>query len=188
MEKCRYLHYESSYSRIQSICRLWQNGKLSGGALPQPPNNHRSNNIWGAHGADALAERLASEYEIPTEIYKADWAQYGKRAGYIRNRLIIAACDICVAFWDGKSKGTKMDIDLCKELGKECIICLYNSGSTSPSFQALCTSVNYVFKQCTYYLTAYQKCTIFVVPKRVRTSISNICYNIIFLLCEIGII
>ena len=79
----------------------------------------------GAHGADALAERLASEYEIPTEIYKADWAQYGKRAGYIRNRLIIAACDICIAFWDGMSKGTKMDIDLCSELGKECIICRY---------------------------------------------------------------
>ena len=103
----------------------------------------------GAHGADALAERLASEYEIPTEIYKADWAQYGKRAGYIRNRLIIAACDICIAFWDGMSKGTKMDIDLCSELGKECIICRYDSDSTSaqPQFFRLREHLQAIFSK-----------------------------------------
>ena len=33
--------------------------------------------------------------------------KYGKRAGILRNRDIVDAADIVVAFWDGKSPGTK---------------------------------------------------------------------------------
>ncbi len=44
-------------------------------------------------------------------IFIAEWDKYGKSAGYIRNRLIVQESDMIVAFWDGKSKGTKHSID-----------------------------------------------------------------------------
>ena len=34
----------------------------------------------------------------------------------IRNRLMAGHSDYAVGFWDGKSRGTKGMIDICKEL------------------------------------------------------------------------
>ena len=79
----------------------------------------------GAKGADALGERYAENHNIPTKIYYADWKKFGRRAGPIRNVDIINRCDACIAFWDGKSHGTKHDIELCREQHKPCIIFNY---------------------------------------------------------------
>jgi hypothetical protein len=79
----------------------------------------------GAKGADSLAEQWATEKGIETVIYKPDWAKYGRGAGIVRNRIIIEDCDLCVAFWDGLSKGTKSSIDLCQKLNKQLIIIKY---------------------------------------------------------------
>lgn len=76
----------------------------------------------GARGADSLCERFAVENGIPITIYPADWKRYGKSAGFIRNETMIRNCGLCVAFWDGKSHGTKHDIELCEKYGKECLI------------------------------------------------------------------
>lgn len=76
----------------------------------------------GANGADSLGARWATENNILTKIFKPDWDLYGKRAGYLRNEQIIQNCDICVAFWDGESKGTKHSIDLCKKMDNPCLI------------------------------------------------------------------
>lgn len=76
----------------------------------------------GAKGADSLAEIYAKDKGIPIEIIRPDWNAFGKSAGFIRNRDIIMRCDVCVAFWDGYSHGTKHDIDLCKEFGKQCYV------------------------------------------------------------------
>jgi hypothetical protein len=65
----------------------------------------------GAIGTDTLAEKFASEYSIPTTIYKPDWS-LGKCAGALRNKKIVDHSDIIIAFWDGKSKGTKITIDM----------------------------------------------------------------------------
>lgn len=40
-------------------------------------------------------------------IYEADWGKHGKAAGPIRNSKMIADADALVAFWDGKSRGTR---------------------------------------------------------------------------------
>ena len=72
----------------------------------------------GAKGADTLAERWANENNIPIILYKPAWKKYGRAAGLRRNENIIESCDFCLAFWDGKSKGTKFSIDLCKRLKK----------------------------------------------------------------------
>jgi hypothetical protein len=74
----------------------------------------------GAGGADKLAERYAAEKGIPIRIFKAEWDKYGRAAGYKRNVQIVEAADEVVAFWDGKSKGTKHDIDLAEKMGKPC--------------------------------------------------------------------
>lgn len=76
----------------------------------------------GARGADSLAEQWAKENKIETLIFYPDWNKYGKKAGYLRNEQIIQACDAVVAFWDGKSKGTEMDINLAEKYKKVCII------------------------------------------------------------------
>ncbi len=77
----------------------------------------------GARGVDSIAEEWVNEWnetmmkENPSTIvrkviFTADWEKYGKRAGVIRNELIIREADHVVAFWDGTSKGTKSSIDL----------------------------------------------------------------------------
>ena len=76
----------------------------------------------GAKGADALAERYAAEHDIELIVYKADWKQFGRGAGVIRNRQIVDHCDQVIAFWDGKSRGTKSSIDYAKKLGKPVLI------------------------------------------------------------------
>ena len=76
----------------------------------------------GAKGADSLGEQWAQSKNIQTLIFPAEWDKYGRRAGYVRNEDIIKNCDICVAFWDGESKGTAHSIKLCKKYNKQIII------------------------------------------------------------------
>lgn len=83
----------------------------------------------GAKGADSIAEEYARRHGIETMIFKPDWEKYGKSAGFRRNVDIIDACDICIAFWDGKSKGTKHDIDLCKSKGKILYVYRYENNN-----------------------------------------------------------
>ena len=79
----------------------------------------------GATGADTLGARFANENGIPLVEYKPEWDKYGKKAGSMRNVDIINNCTHCIAFWDGKSHGTKFDIKLCKEMGKPCKVVLF---------------------------------------------------------------
>lgn len=79
-----------------------------------------------ARGADSIAERYAASHGIETLIFNAEWHKYGKYAGYRRNKDIIDNCDACIAFWDGISKGTKNDIDLCEEKGKPLYVCRFS--------------------------------------------------------------
>lgn len=76
----------------------------------------------GARGADSLAERYAKENNIPLKVYWADLVKYGRSAGYRRNIDIVKEVDFVIAFWDGKSKGTKHSIDLCYQYNKQLII------------------------------------------------------------------
>ena len=68
-----------------------------------------------ARGADKLGERFAKEYSLKLKVYPADWNQYGKSAGYIRNKIMASVSDVAFIFWDGQSKGTKHMIDLCNQ-------------------------------------------------------------------------
>ena len=76
----------------------------------------------GAKGADSLAERVALIGEIPVKIFKPDWNELGKGAGFARNQQIVDASDMIIAFWDGESKGTKDTIDKAKKAKKPTFI------------------------------------------------------------------
>ena len=60
-----------------------------------------------AKGADQLGERYAKERGYSLRIFPAEWDIYGKRAGYLRNVKMAEYADALLAFWDGKSVGTK---------------------------------------------------------------------------------
>ncbi len=76
----------------------------------------------GAQGADYLAEMLASEFNIKIKIFKPDWKTFGRAAGPLRNIDIIKNSDFVVAFWDGKSRGTKNSIDLSIKNNKNIMV------------------------------------------------------------------
>ena len=80
----------------------------------------------GARGADSLAKRYAEENNYKYYEFKADWDTYGKSAGYRRNvemQKYISQFDRrgIIAFWDGKSVGTKQNYDIAKRYDNKII-------------------------------------------------------------------
>ena len=65
-----------------------------------------------ARGADALGERFAEERGMEITRFPADWGTHGRAAGYIRNVEMADYADALIAFWDGKSRGTRHMIDI----------------------------------------------------------------------------
>lgn len=81
-----------------------------------------------ARGADTLGEQYAKERGYRVDYYPADWKRYGKRAGYLRNEQMAQNADALVAFWDGKSRGTKLMIGLAKKYELKVRIQRYGQG------------------------------------------------------------
>jgi hypothetical protein len=70
-----------------------------------------------AMGADSLGEELARDMGYGVRAHPANWERYGKSAGYRRNAEMADVATHLLAFWDGKSKGTKHMIDLATKKG-----------------------------------------------------------------------
>ena len=84
----------------------------------------------GAKGADALAERYAKEKDYDMIVFIAEWDKYGKSAGYKRNVLMHESFKdfpdrMCIAFWDGVSKGTQHSFKLCEKYGTKLKVVKY---------------------------------------------------------------
>ena len=76
--------------------------------LAHKRNTHKIIIVSGtARGADQLGERYAVEKGFPILRFPADWNKDGNAAGPIRNRQMAESADALVAFWDGKSAGTR---------------------------------------------------------------------------------
>lgn len=73
----------------------------------------------GAFGGDQCGARYAQENDIPVHVFPPDWISFGRRAGIVRNVQMLreGTPDYVVAFWDGKSKGTKHMIRIADEAG-----------------------------------------------------------------------
>jgi len=76
----------------------------------------------GARGVDTLARLYARSNGIEFTEYLADWDKYGKRAGFMRNCVMVGAVDAVIAVWDGKSPGTKHSIDYATSHGKKVFV------------------------------------------------------------------
>ena len=77
------------------------------------------------HGGAVGADRLINEYtnlnNIKQIIIKP--INPSNKLHYLyRNIEIVTICEKLIAFWDGKSRGTKFTIDYAKARGKEVII------------------------------------------------------------------
>jgi len=96
----------------------------------------------GAQGADSLGAKWCREFlKKEPIVFEADWDDlsepclikrnakgelYNSLAGFNRNTLIIKKSDAVIAFWDGKSPGTKDSLDKCKKYKKPKQIVYYN--------------------------------------------------------------
>jgi len=77
----------------------------------------------GAIGVDTIAKQYAIEHNIPFLEFLPEYGKYpAKSAPIIRNKKIVDNCDVLIAYWDGKSKGTKMTIDYATKKGKKVYI------------------------------------------------------------------
>lgn len=74
----------------------------------------------GAKGVDTLAREYVQQHDLKLTEFLPEYDKYGRSAPLKRNIQIIEYADLIIAFWDGKSRGTKFVIDNCKRLGKPC--------------------------------------------------------------------
>lgn len=74
-----------------------------------------------ATGADTLGEQYAEARGYQVERYPAQWrdanGRYDKGAGVKRNALMADNADALLAYWDGKSRGTKNMINEATKRG-----------------------------------------------------------------------
>lgn len=75
-----------------------------------------------ASGADMMGELYAQKNKLQCELYPADWEKYGRAAGPIRNEEMAKTADMLIAFWNGKSRGTKSMIRLAKKHGCRVVV------------------------------------------------------------------
>jgi hypothetical protein len=66
-------------------------------------------------GADQLGEKFAIANGISVKKFIPNWQFYGKAAGEKRNIEMAKYANGLIAFWDGKSKGTKNMIEIAKK-------------------------------------------------------------------------
>ena len=69
-------------------------------------------------GADTYAREYARKKGLKLIEFFPDYEKYGRIAPLMRNQLIVDECDCVLAFWDGKSRGTKYTLDYAKTKNK----------------------------------------------------------------------
>lgn len=69
----------------------------------------------GAYGIDTCAEEYAKENGIPFTKIRPNYDEHGRQAPILRNVEIATYADTVLAFWDGKSKGTRFVIEYCRK-------------------------------------------------------------------------
>lgn len=128
----------ADYRKVRERCG-WVMEELFGHEWQDTAPRHTHVLSGCAKGADALGIQWANEYGIPIMRFPADWETYGKAAGPIRNREMVRAAKaatltqegseknkttkaILIAFWDGKSRGTRNIIETARKEGVETVV------------------------------------------------------------------
>lgn len=79
-----------------------------------------------AAGADTLAIRYADEHEMTKILFPANWKEHPRMAGFLRNEDMLSIATHLIAFWDGKSHGTQLMIEIAQEKGIPTWVFRYN--------------------------------------------------------------
>ena len=69
----------------------------------------------GARGIDRCAREYAKSHNTKLTEFLPEYERYGRSAPLKRNLQIIRCADMVLAFWDGKSHGTRFVIENCKK-------------------------------------------------------------------------
>ncbi len=86
-----------------------------------------------ASGVDAAATRAARERGIAVLVMPASFDEMSDAGkSEARNRRLVEACDVLVAFWDGASKGTRATVERALDAGKEVHVFTSRGGQASP--------------------------------------------------------
>lgn len=80
-----------------------------------------------ARGADTVGKEWARDNGVPVASFPADWEEHGKAAGHIRNAAMAEYGTHLIAFWDGKSRGTKNMIDVARSKGLKVALVRYHT-------------------------------------------------------------
>jgi hypothetical protein len=72
----------------------------------------------GAKGIDTIAWEWALRNDIEIVVHRPNYDKDGKWAALKRNDIIIDEADKIIAFWNGKSTGTKYVIERAERLNK----------------------------------------------------------------------
>jgi hypothetical protein len=73
----------------------------------------------GAKGVDTIAAESMKEMGARVNEIMPNWKKYRKAAGIVRNKELVSNADIVIAFWDGRSRGTKNSINLAKRFKRK---------------------------------------------------------------------
>lgn len=114
--------YDFLRKKLDHLTFWWEDVVLYVGDQRSPVERFRDGRYsWDYCGADWLALKWAEENWYERLLFVPDWDRHGKAAGPIRNRDMLEKAGgnaFFVAFWDGKSPGTKDCITQARKLLK----------------------------------------------------------------------
>ncbi len=72
-----------------------------------------------ASGVDAAATKAARARGLAIQVMPASFDEMADPSrSAARNRKLVEACDVLVAFWDGESQGTRTTVERAPDAGK----------------------------------------------------------------------
>ena len=89
--------------------------------------------VGDAPGVDAHVQVCAEALSVPTTVYGAYGRLRGRRrrheqvvvvpeAHAVRDRLMAQCCDLCMAVWNGRSRGTNATFESARRLGTRVVV------------------------------------------------------------------
>ena len=73
--------------------------------------------LFGDYQGCPFEIRYADEHKLTKILFPANWKVYPRIAGFLRNNDMLSIATHLIAFWDGKSSGTKHMIEIAQMKG-----------------------------------------------------------------------